>query len=439
LKGFCYRKNMNFCLGKIAFLSAVLLPFLSAFGEETQSGMGPNTVWESPASCGEMSVYDIDLGMCEPLPMEGMPMKMLMLHGNIFGAKIWEGSPRGRTAYVSTNMVMADLGSSLSDHHYLNLDLMATAEKWTLPNQGYPLLLQIGEKNSNGQPFIDAQHPHSSPIMGLTLSDTISFGRDKDHLKFFFAPRGEATDGPIAFMHRITGMVNPDAPLGHHVGQDVGHISSTVIGASLQLKTHRFEISTYHGAEPEPTRVDLPLGNPDSVSLRFIEEFTPEFFAMVSAARVNRPEPDETDVAFENRYSASAYYQKALSPEWSFYNTFIYGLITQYDHANALSSFAEEFLLKGNAPRIWGRVECLQRTPSELGILNLPNQNGGRFFVATTLGYTHRVATVSDVEIGIGGSATHYFLPSEFTSAYNGNPWSGKVFLEFSGMKMFDL
>jgi hypothetical protein len=336
-------------------------------------------------------------------------------------------------------MVMADLGTNVGDRHYLNVDLMLTAEKWLFPEAGYPLLLQIGESNAQGVPFIDAQHPHSSPIMGLTFSDTISLGTGKDHVKFFFAPRGESTDGPIAFMHRTTGMVNPDAPLGHHIGQDVGHISSTVIGASLKQGDERFEASVYNGTEPEPTQVDLPLGTPNSFSFRYIHDFSPVLFAMASFARVQNPEPDLPDILFENRYSASAYWQHPLGEEWSFYNTLIYGLITRYDHATSLSSFGEEFLFRGSGPRIWGRVELLQRTPEELAIPGLPDPASGRWVAAFTAGYTHRLAGWEGAELGLGGSVTKYSLPEDFQATYGGNPWSGRIFLQLSGMHMWEL
>lgn len=181
--------------------------------------MGPNTVWQSPLICGQMAVWDVDTGMCEGFPMEGRTMTMLMLHGNLFGSRVWESGLRGRDAWAGPDMVMADLGTTVGDRHYLNVDLMLTAEKWLFPEAGYPLLMQIGESNTAGVPFIDAQHPHSSPIMGLTFSDTIALGAGKEHLKMFFAPRGEATDGPIAFM----------------------------LGASLQLGDDRFEASAYNG------------------------------------------------------------------------------------------------------------------------------------------------------------------------------------------------
>jgi len=391
----------------------------------------------SADECGSMYVWDVSMAMCMPLPMADMPMKMVMLRGNGFGTYISGAGPRGRDAFAGPNMVMLDLGTTLGDRHYLNLDIMGTLEKWTFPDQGYPLLLQVGESNGNGIPFIDAQHPHSSPIMGLTVSDTIKLetGREKDHLKIFFAPRGESTDGPIAFMHRPTGIANPDAPLGHHVGQDVGHISSTVIGASLNLNHTRFEVSTFNGQEPEPTQIDLPVDVPNSYSLRLIEDFSSTITGMVSAAYVKDPEHDDPSIPFVTRYSASLYTRHTLK-QWHLYNAFIFGLITQYAHAASLASFGEEFWLHNSKEmRIFGRLEVIQRTPHELEIA-ASDPNSGRWVVATTVGYTHAITQIDEGEIGIGASVTKDFLPTDYQGTYGGNPWTGKLFLQFSGMKM---
>ncbi len=389
--------------------------------------------------CSDMEVYDVSMGMCMPLPMKDMPMTMLMIHGNGFLAGINESGPRGRNTFAAPNMFMGDLGTSIGDRHYVNLDFMGTVERWSIPDQGYPELLQIGEENNQGIPYLDAQHPHSSPIMGLTLSDTISFGGDKNHIKIFIAPRGEATDGPVAFMHRVTGMINPDAPLGHHIGQDVGHITSTVIGESLKIGATGFEASTYHGAEPKPQNVDLPIGNLDSYSFRLIEEFSPKFIAMASYAYVSNPELNNPDITFENRFSASIYNSFSIFHDWSFDNTLIWGSVSNYDHASTLTSFAEEFLFKGIAPRIWGRIEVLQRTPNELQIQTSADANAGQWVTAITFGYTHRVANWESAEVGIGGSVTTDFLPQSYQGAYGGNPWTGKLFVQVSGMKMLNL
>jgi hypothetical protein len=378
-----------------------------------------------------MQYYDPSMSMCMPLPMADMPMKMLMLQGNGFGTYTSEEGPRGRDAVSSPNMFMADIGTSVGDTQYFNLEYMGTLEKWTFPQAGYPELLQIGEVNQNGQPFIDAQHPHSTPVMGLTLSDTIAFGSGKNNLKFFFAPRGEATEGPIPFMHRITGMINPDVPLGHHVGQDVAHISSTVMGGALQLGKTRFELSTFNGVEPEPDAINLPIEAPNSIAARVTEEFSPELMAMASASHINPT---------ENRLSASFYLTKKLSSSWNFYNTLIYGRAENFDSAT-LNSFTEEFLFQKDRPHLWGRLEVVQRTPAELEITVPGDPNQGQWVGAVTVGYTHTLLyfAANTMELGLGASVTKDLLPEAYIGPYGGNPWTGKGFLELRGMNMFDL
>lgn len=392
----------------------------------------------SEKDCTEMEVWDLETGMCVPVPMSGMHMTHAMLHGNAFLAGLTQQGPRGKDAIASPNMLMADLGRSISDKHFLNLNLMLTGEKWTFPEKGYPELLQIGERDADDLPYLDAQHPHSSPIMGLTLSDTIRFtGEGKDHLKIFFAPRGQATDGPVAFMHRPTGMANPDAPLGHHIGQDVSHITSTVIGASLKLNRFRIESSVFNGTEPEPTEVDLPIGKLNSGAFRLGYEFSPELFAMASIAYVKDPEPHEPDVGHQMRHSVSIFAKQPLFTGWTLHHALIHGAVTNYDRASLLNSFNYEFLLKGERPRICGRFEVLERTPGQLQIVST-DLNRGRWVSAMTLGYSHLLATPGKVEFTAGASATKNFLPQDFIGAYGGNSWSGKVFIQLAGMDMWN-
>ena len=358
-----------------------------------------------------------------------------MLNVNVFLSEFVTGGARGRSALYSTSMIMADAGTNVGSNHYFNVDLMLTAEKWTVPERGYPLTSQIGERDSNGVLYLDAQHPHSSPIMGLTFSDTINGLHTGDYIKLFFAPRGESTDGPIAFMHRPTGMVNPDAPLGHHVGQDVGHISSTVMGASLKLGETRIEVSGFHGQEPKPESVDLPLGAPNSLSLRLIREFSPNFTAMISGAYLKDPESTGDPEAFQARYSASIYQGTPLSGDWTFQNALISGVAQKYDDAEVLFSFSEEFLVKRNLDQIWGRIELLERTPDEVQISSAtPHQ--GKYVGAITAGYSRQLSKLDVFPLYWGASVTENLLPAEFKSAYGGNPWAAKVFLQLGGMKM---
>lgn len=392
-----------------------------------------------PADCGDMEIWDYAEGMCLPFAMPGMPMSMVMVHGNGFAAQTVSEKPRGQDAFSVPNMFMVDAGKSVGDRHYVNLDFMGTLERWTFPTAGSPELLQIGEENAAGQPYVDAQHPHSSPIMGLTLSDTIWLGAGKDHLKVWVAPRGQATDGPVAFMHRPTGMVNPDTPLGHHIGQDVGHITSSVVGVSLRAGETNLEASTFHGAEPEPSKVDLPVGELNSYAARITRQFTPHFYAMASGAFVKNPEPHEPDLDHIWRYSASAYVDHSFESGWMLHDALIWGLVNGYDHASALNSFAEEFWFHRERFGFWGRLEVLQRTAEELAIEETVSPHEGKWVTALTLGVTRDFARWESFHLAVGASVTKDFLPSEFRPAYAGDPVSGKIFVQASGMRMWDL
>lgn len=420
---------------KSAFFYFLLLVLASSPVRAQESESSRQKI--GPATCGDMEFWDYSMSMCMPLAMAGMPMKMIMLHGNAFAVETIEEKPRGRDALTGPDMLMLDLGQSVGDHQYINLDIMGTLEKWTFPNSGAPELLQIGEEDENNNPFIDAQHPHSSPLMGLTLSDTIGWGRDKDHVKIFFAPRGESTDGPIAFMHRPTGMVNPMVPLGHHVGQDVGHISSTVLGASLGLGSTTLEYSSFHGAEPEPTKIDLPMGPLDSSAMRLIEQITPQVFAMASAAYVKNPEPSQPLLDHLWRYSASLYSEHELGSGWLAHNALIYGLINNYDEVSVLNSFDEEFVLQKNALSWWGRLEVLQRSAGELEIPQTTDANKAQWVTALTLGVTRHLWSFAGQDISLGGSLSKDFLPAEFRSSYAGDPLSGNVFLQWTNFNMW--
>ena len=386
--------------------------------------------------CAQMMVWDKTSYSCIALPMPEMPVGMWMLHGNGFVVQSFQEGSRGKNRLSSPNMLMNEVGKSYGNQ-YFNANLMLTLEKWTFPKEGYPELLQIGEKNQDDQPYIDAQHPHSSPILGLTFSDTISLGEGKDYVRFFFAPRGQATEGPVAFMHRPTGMVNPDAPLGHHIGQDVSHITSTVLGFSLSKGRTQLEISAFHGTEPEPAMVDLPMGTLNSYGARIAYDFSNNFFAMFSAAEVNDPEPHDPTLKKLWRYSGSIYSKHQLN-EMMLFNTFIYGLVNNYDHISALRSVLDEFLFheKDRPNQYWGRFEFVERTATELAIPGLLNPDEVKLVTAVTAGYTYKIKLTDEIEAGVGSSITKYFLPSDFRTAYSGDPLSGRIFIQITGMKM---
>jgi hypothetical protein len=394
----------------------------------------------SPDACSTSEYWSFGMSMCLPRPAQRGNFRAMIM-GALFLADVGVSGRRSAHDLAAPNWLMLDAGVDLARWNRLELDAMLTAERWTYPDSGYPLPFQVGEENEHGVPFVDAQHPHSSPLMGLVLSDVLSLSAQKTRIvRVWFAPRGEASDGPIAFMHRPTGTVNPDAPLGHHIGQDVGHISSTVIGVSLTLPTTIIEASTYHGREPQPDAVDLPLGAPDSVGARVVQQLGRHYTLAASLAYVTDPE-GTGDTAPVVRASLSAYARWDLPLGWRAHATLLWGGISNYDHAPWLDSITGEVLFTDWDNALWGRLEILQRTPAELRVMPLlADANAPDWVGALTAGYTRRAVSLGPVDFSVGASGTLNFLSDPCLSAYGGRPiLSGKLFVEARVIKMWDV
>ncbi|MBS0388402.1 MAG: hypothetical protein JSR15_07955, partial [Proteobacteria bacterium] len=301
---------------------------------------------------------------------------------------------------------------------------------------GYAELLQVGEERSDGSAYIDAQHPHSSPVMGLVFSDTIALA-DQRTLKLSFAPRGESNDGPVAYMHRASARDNPDAPLGHHVGQDVGHISSTVLAARFRNGPWTVEASAFSGAEPEPTHVTLPIGALDSGALRLGYDVNADHRLMASVAHIKQADPAFPGTTSATRLSASTYDRFMARGQWSVDHAFVLGMIRRDPGGANLASLLDEFTAMRGPSAIWGRLELLQRLGTELALDNVPptaTADDRRWISALTVGYSHWLAGRGGIECAIGASLTADVIPDAWAHAYGSRtPLTARLIVQVHG------
>ena len=424
------RLNLYHGMGLLAAFA--LVPLACVASPPDPSG---DSVASTVHDCAVSESWDNSMNMCMPSASSAGAHTLISGQFNVFGVYSFVQGPRGVDQFAAPDMLMLDVARALTVRQLFNLDLMGTTELWTYPRRGYPQLLQIGEEHSDGQPFVDAQHPHSSPIMGLTLSDTVSL-QSSATLKLFLAPRGESTDGPIPFMHRESARDDPDAPLGHHVGQDVGHISSTVLGAQLDLGQVVVEASAFNGTEPNPTVVDLPLGPVNSAALRVTYAITAEQRLMASVADVKQTDPEYPGTTSATRVSASLYEHLRLAGFGSLDQTLIVGSITRHPTDSALTSFLDEAVLQRGTSDFWGRVEVLQRLASELEIpaSPLPESAVKHWVSALTLGYTHWSSPYRNLQIGLGSSLTVDVVPTDWAGEYGSRtPLTMRLIIQVRG------
>ncbi len=388
-----------------------------------------------PNECPPNQVWDPNMGMC--MPGQADHSLTTMFHYNQFMVYTTEQGPRGRDAFSGPNMWMLMVNKKTSDANEVGLSWMGTIDKWTVPTSGTPELLQTGETNKSGVPYVDAQHPHSSPIMGLTFYDILSLGQNGQHkLTFFFAPRGEATAGPTAFMHRASAQGNSDAPLAHHL-QDVFHITSTVVGAKLQIgEKTTIEASTFSGHEPSPSEVNLDMHNPDSYGVRVNQILNSHFTVGASAAKVSAldrgigPQPLQHEMAYSSWLTTSHMIRSGQLD-----TSTIWGQIRNREEAMTLNSYLEEFVYQLGKNNFFGRVEVLQRTPQQLEIQLTDGSTGARWVKALTLGYERKIIERKEMNVYFGAAETQDYLPVEFKDSYGGNPLTSKVFFRVTWRK----
>jgi hypothetical protein len=191
-----------------------------------------------------------------------------MFHGNVFirytNQDIFKAGIRGKSKLDAPNWFMAMMNRKIGEKGLLNATAMISLDRITEGGSGYPLLFQSGE-TWKGQRLFDRQHPHDL-FSGLSIGYTQLLNKDVDVFAYVGYP-GEPALGTTTFMHRISSMNNPDAPLGHH-WQDATHITFGVATLGIRYKNFKVEGSTFTGREPDEDRFDFDKPRFDSYSYR---------------------------------------------------------------------------------------------------------------------------------------------------------------------------
>jgi len=367
---------------------------------------------------------------------------MLMYHGAAFGRYTsqnfnHDGARGQRSAVDGPNWFMTMAQRTVGQRGLLNLSLMMSLDPLTETRGGYPLLFQTGE-SYKGQPLIDKQHPHDL-FSGLSVAYTHAFSQDVDLTAYLGYP-GEPAVGPTAFMHRISAMPNPDAPLSHH-WTDATHITYGVATLGLRYKQFKLEGSNFTGREPDQYRFDFDRPRADSWAARLNWNPSRELALQVSHAYIKSPEdlhPDEN----VRRTTASVLHSRSWGERHYIASSLVWGM-NEGHSAHAEHAVLAETNLTLGRPTFYGRYEFVQKDSEELDFyVSGPNdQLLAKVFNihALTLGSSYRLASLGGArgpELSVGGQLTGYFIPQglqadRYGLAYYG-PGYGKLPLSAS-------
>jgi hypothetical protein len=362
-------------------------------------------------------------------PMDGVHFSrgawMGMLHGYVVAATTDSDGPRGGSDAFVASMFMAMAQRPLGGGT-LGVRAMASLDPWTMGKDGYRLLLQTGETADGHAHLVDRQHPHDA-LMELAATWSRPVGGDSAVFVYAGLP-GEPALGPPAFMHRHSGVDDPEAPLGHH-WLDATHITFGVVTAGWTHAGFKLEASAFNGREPDQHRKDIELRRLDSWSARASWNPDPRWALQLSHGRLDSPEQLAPGVAVD-RTTASATYHLALAGghgQWQ--TTLAWGRNRKHPGTATDAWLLESALGWGDAWTFYGRAERTQKDElfdHDDAFADTP------FDVAKlTLGVVRDFRRIGNGRFGIGGQVSQHWLPAAIEPAYGGDPGSWLLFLRW--------
>ena len=364
--------------------------------------------------------------------------RMLMLHGDIFPRYTTIGGKRdvaasgqgGNSRFDAPSMFMAMASQPAGKNAQIGVRLMTSLDPIIERGYGYPLLYQSGESYKS-QPLHDRQHPHD---LISELSATYSRKLSKSNSAYLYLGLpGEPALGPPVFMHRISGMDNPDAPISHH-WQDSTHIAFGVVTAGVSTGKLKFEASTFKGQEPDENRYSFDTPRLDSFSGRVSWNPTRDLALQVSHGFVKHPEALEPDVSV-HRTTASVIYNKPLGRDANWANTFVWGQNNTGGEGRS-NSYLFETNYQKRADTVYARFERVQKSGHEL-VLAPPNLDKLFGVGSYAFGYVHNVKHNNGLDVGVGAQVTFGTNPAELRELYGGRNHTGfQVFLRLRPSRM---
>jgi hypothetical protein len=382
--------------------------FLGPYGMNRE---GSGTSWQPDAS-----------------PHEGIHAQygewMTMYHAMFNAVYDHQSGPRGDSKTFVAGMMMA-MAQREYEGSTFGLRAMLSPEPIMGPS-GYPNLLASGETADGRTHLIDRQHPHD---LFMELAATYNYQLTKNSSVFVYGGLpGEPALGPTAFMHRTSGLDNPEAPITHH-WLDSTHITFGVITAGIVLDTLKLEASSFRGREPDQYRYDIEAPKLDSYSARATWNPTKELSMQVSWGHIESPEQLAPTVS-ENRVTASLSYTKQFGDGDLWATTLAWG--RKYNSpGNTLDGYlAESELIFKNGVTLFTRAERVQNDELfERGeIVTGFTQHTPYTVSKVSAGGIYDFIHTGHTKFGIGALASRYGIPDPLKADY-GDPTSYMVFM----------
>lgn len=333
-----------------------------------------------------------------------------------------QSGPRGDDKTFAAGMLMTQARRELSDGSQISLRGMVSPDP-LMGKAGYPLLLAAGETANGVDGLIDRQHPHE-----LVMELAATYARPLSERSSIFAYvglPGEPAFGPPAFMHRMSAMDSPEAPITHH-WLDSTHIVFGVATLGWVYDGFKLETSGFRGREPDQDRYDIESPSFDSWSVRASWNPSPAWALQASYADVASPEQlspgeDETKTSF------SALHTRRFGEAGWWSSTLAWGRKTP-DHGEAKDAWLMETAVHPDDR--WTVFARAERIESDELMPGAHGHHGEIFTVAkASVGAIHDWRISPQVKLGLGALFAWNQVPTRLEPEYGGDPDGAMIFV----------
>lgn len=349
----------------------------------------------------------------------------VMQDGVVFLTLNDQPKPLDGKEFVSQNWWMGMASRPMANGTFM-VRGMLSLEPLTMGGDGYGEIFQTGETYRE-QPLVNRQHPHDF-VMQLIAAWSRPLS-PRTSITVAGGPVGEATLGPVAFMHRLSASENPFAPLGHHTF-DSTHIAKGVIATRVDHGPIAIEGSMFHGREPDEYRWGISdFGTLDSWATRVW--FLPDEHWAFQASHGFLRKPERLEPGNARRTTASVSW---LSESDARFTALTAGYGRNHkDHAHSFSdAFFVEATRRFSPHVVYGRLEAVDVETELLVKTNTHIDNGHTepsAVGALTIGALRDLPDLRRFELAIGGDVTVHKVPDHLAPIYGSRPVSFKIFL----------
>ncbi|PWK72942.1 hypothetical protein LX99_04273 [Mucilaginibacter oryzae] len=357
---------------------------------------------------------------------------MSMVHGSFFARYnnqdlFNSGKRGGKSKFDAPNWLMFMTQHKVGSNGLFSVNTMFSFDPFLVGAGGYPLLYQTGE-SYQGHKLVDKQHPHDL-FAELSVAYTQRVAKDAD-ISLSVGYPGEPALGPPVFMHRLSAMNNPDAPLSHHY-QDATHITFGVATLGFRVKNVKLEGSVFTGREPDEYRYDFDKARFDSYSVRLSYNPSKEWAMQISNGWIHSPEEAEPQQNV-NRFTASVIHTKMLGINSYVATTLVYGQNHYSGNKRTQPSVLFENTLQLNKTAIYERYEFVQKDAHELDLEQQFPLNPDLNINALTLGVNRILGSFKSTNITGGVQGTLNVSPSALKPLYGSAPVGFEVYLRIT-------